>query len=891
LNAAAPSVVRPTPFRGLLPFREEDAALFFGRDSDRRVITANLLGSRLTVLYGESGVGKSSVLWAGVLHHLHSEEHVVRPAGGGRRRVAVGFSQWRGEPRRGLAQAIAKQLGIDEVSHTAPLAELLEDWTVRAKADLLLVLDQFEESFPDFDAGSMDFGFELMDVIKQPQLRVNVLLSLREDALAGLDRFKAEMPSIFSNLLRIDHLRTVDAKAAILRPIDRYNEIDPAAAPVTVADALVDAIVTQVRLPQRRVLGTTLLEDADRVATPLLGLVLERLWRHDIALGGTELKLETLEALGGAQHIADRHFGDVLDAMPPEQQALVADVAHFLVTPSLTKIPWSIRDLADTAKVDRDRLAHVMRQLDEARIVRSREADDELSGENRRYEIFHDMMARALLSWRARRLASGGESSRESAAGAGWQDCGGRGSWAAEVAPDTRPLSWMRPSRIWVSRNDVLAKRLGSPVERARAAWVAAARQRGRANGWDDDFVAARSADDASGSFLLLGDAGEGNESQYAVAASLLSQADGTAFTVLCGHAVATTGARDMYETTLHRPYRKLNTPLLAVPGADDWYDGLDGFMRHFCDLELSEASLGGAHGVRDWLASKLWRRSPGASPDAPHDRPLGTPQPGPYWAVDLGPIRVVGVDTGITGSIDTEQAEWLKRVSYESDRPKILVAGRAFLVNGNPRPTQLEDLDQIVRDPVARYVLAVGGGTHNYQRYPVRLPDGRTLNYVVSGGGGGQTHGTHHIPPVSTEGVTEYDFRCYPLRSDSLALFSRLYDKRLAGDGGFLALTPAEAAAYLGELFGQSPTRLETVPLTRRARRAARFVARAPAERGFHRFALEFFDWVEPPFFKHFLRIDATEESLRVRCFGVTGCARSELAPPVEDEFKVLLR
>ena len=46
--------------------------LFFGREREREIITANLLASRLTVLYGPSGVGKSSVLRAGVVRQLLS---------------------------------------------------------------------------------------------------------------------------------------------------------------------------------------------------------------------------------------------------------------------------------------------------------------------------------------------------------------------------------------------------------------------------------------------------------------------------------------------------------------------------------------------------------------------------------------------------------------------------------------------------------------------------------------------------------------------------------------------------------------------------------------------------------------------------------------------------
>ena len=66
-----PIVAGASPYRGLMPYEEEDAPFFFGRDAERKIIAANLVAARLTLLYGESGVGKSSVLRAGVVRHLN----------------------------------------------------------------------------------------------------------------------------------------------------------------------------------------------------------------------------------------------------------------------------------------------------------------------------------------------------------------------------------------------------------------------------------------------------------------------------------------------------------------------------------------------------------------------------------------------------------------------------------------------------------------------------------------------------------------------------------------------------------------------------------------------------------------------------------------------------
>ncbi|WP_028057826.1 metallophosphoesterase family protein [Candidatus Solirubrobacter pratensis] len=476
-------------------------------------------------------------------------------------------------------------------------------------------------------------------------------------------------------------------------------------------------------------------------------------------------------------------------------------------------------------------------------------------------------------------------SSRTSTAGAGWEACSGCGAWKTDVPDDAKPLSWLRPATLWRSRNDVIARRFHDPVDAARMRWVRLA----RAQGCDPDFVVERASGDSS--FLVIGDPGEGDDSQYAVVPGLLSQAEGVDFAVICSDLIYPTGDIGDYEGRFYNPYRKLHVPIFGVPGNHDWYDGLHGFMHHICGLDDPDAPLDFGSGVRRWIASRTWRHSVRPADDAlaamRGDRePCG--QPGPYVAIDAGPLRIVTIDTGIQGGIDAEQAAWLERVSLADPRPKVLLTGKPIYVDGEYKAQQAA-VDRIVTDPRANYVAAIGGDIHNYQRYPVKLPDGRTLQYVVSGGGGAFMHATHQIPVVDLPGVKERDFRCYPLRGDSLARYSQLYAKKLRQK--WLELSPDEASSYMAGQLELDTTRPgKPVPLSRRARLAGTAIQPLPAGRGFQRFVSEAFDWNDPPMFKSFLRIDATASELRVRCFGVSGCLESEHAPPVEDDFTIPL-
>src|SRR5439155_16757658 len=102
-----------SPYKGLAPFddSELDVRLFFGRDHERGLIAANLMASRLTVLYGESGVGKSSVLRAGVAHHLRGLARENIEQRGEPELAVVVFDAWRDDPVRAIGDAVAEAVG------------------------------------------------------------------------------------------------------------------------------------------------------------------------------------------------------------------------------------------------------------------------------------------------------------------------------------------------------------------------------------------------------------------------------------------------------------------------------------------------------------------------------------------------------------------------------------------------------------------------------------------------------------------------------------------------------------------------------------------------------------------------------------------------------------
>ncbi|MFJ3308921.1 metallophosphoesterase family protein [Streptomyces sp. NPDC086549] len=497
------------------------------------------------------------------------------------------------------------------------------------------------------------------------------------------------------------------------------------------------------------------------------------------------------------------------------------------------------------------------------------------------------------------------DSSRDTAEGAGW-GAAEPGRYKQLMPHHVEKLSWLDPRALWVARNGVVASWFGDPTGRTRSRLAA---QRAAAGAPADKVI--RREDPDRFSFMVVGDTGEGGDSQYAVVPGFLKVSQDTRFAVIASDVIYPVGTTDDYGTKFFRPYQDYRAPVYAIPGNHDWYEDLGGFMRVFCDDAPPLAPEPAPRTLsRAWWRALLWHK-PRATDEqllaearklrsAPAQQAV---QPGPYWAIDAGPVRIIGIDTGLLGTIDAEQGAWLREVS-RGPRPKILVTGSPLYVDGEHHPCAIEGggtVDDIVRDPAHHYVAAIGGDIHNYQRYPVDV-HGRTIQYVVSGGGGAFMHATHTIPRVSIAGVTEEDFRCYPLRGDSLAFYSRLYGRRLRLRR-FFTLTAAEATAVIAERLGIKPGRAPgpETRVTRRTRLIASLLGaggrpdrtsrvRLPVRKIYTQLFSPGSVTYSPPFFKCFLRLDVTPEAVRLRCFAATGKRAQELDPPVEDEVTIPL-
>lgn len=398
------------PYKGLQPYTEQDCAFFFGRTRDEQIIISNLYAAQLTVFYGASGVGKSSVLLAGSVPLLKQEPNVT----------VVVFRNWQ-DPNFfsqlkecTLAAAVSSTGKQIEVDPSLSLDEFLSQVTRSARGPLFFIFDQFEEYFlynpPSARADEFESEFAL--AVNRRDINVNFLVSLREDGLSKLDRFQARIPTLLNNMLRLEHLDRDGARVAITEPLDVYNQrLKNGHAPVTIEPALVESVlddlrgvkVTSEQTGQGGLQDSAAAAAGSEIETPLLQMVLTRLWDEERAQGSRVLRLQTFEKLGRAANIARTHLDLMMSRLTPAECDEAANILRYLVTPAGTKIAQEAGALASWTELPEAGIQTTLNRLSsqDMRILRTVQTP----GMPSRYEIFHDVLARAILDWRGRYVA------------------------------------------------------------------------------------------------------------------------------------------------------------------------------------------------------------------------------------------------------------------------------------------------------------------------------------------------------------------------------------------------------------------------------------------------------------------------------------------------------
>ena len=329
------------PWPGLASFTEDLRSFFFGREKETDELVRLIRRNTLTVLFGQSGLGKSSLLQAGVFPQLREADFLplylrldhepstppladqtkaalvetFQSAGADAPVPRPDESLWEYFHRKDIDIWSAKNrlltpvLAFDQFEEIFTLGRADEARRERGRAFLTELADLVENRPPaalraKFDSGELDTGRYNFD---KPSCQV--ILSLREDFLPDLEGLKNEMRSLLHNRMRVRRLTGTQALEIVTRP-----------APHLLADGVAERVVEFVA--GARGGSAERLEEME-VEPALLSVICRELNQRRRALGQEKITADLVS--GNRREILNDFYERSVGDLPSSMRGYVED--------------------------------------------------------------------------------------------------------------------------------------------------------------------------------------------------------------------------------------------------------------------------------------------------------------------------------------------------------------------------------------------------------------------------------------------------------------------------------------------------------------------------------------------------------------------------------------
>ncbi|MGI5430422.1 XRE family transcriptional regulator [Streptomyces sp. CA-179760] len=336
------------PYAGLRPFREQDAAWFFGREQLVDDLAGRLERQRFLVVTGASGSGKSSLLRAGLVPRLRSAATsvvVLTPGPRPLEECAVRLGGPAGVAPGGLYGELR-----EDPENLGRVVRQISARSATGDGDVVLVVDQFEETFTLCrDAAERDrFVESLIAAASAETARCRVVLGVRADFYAHCTRNALLVAAMRDAQVPVGPMSLDELRRAVVQPARRSG--------LTIEGALLATLTAQAH-------GQT-------GVLPLLSHALLQTWRRR---RGNALTLEAFEAAGGLEGALARTAEEFYQQLDAGQRELARSV--FVRLTALgegtedTRRPARRAELDGLAGADAGRVGDVLDRAATARLL------------------------------------------------------------------------------------------------------------------------------------------------------------------------------------------------------------------------------------------------------------------------------------------------------------------------------------------------------------------------------------------------------------------------------------------------------------------------------------------------------------------------------------------
>jgi len=365
-----------SPFKFLDSYTKDDLDIFFGRDREIEELYQKVFDSKLLLVYGVSGTGKSSLIHCGLANKFNETDWlplVIRRGGNIIESLAAEIS----------SASITEQK--NKFVNPADFKKGVRSLYLDHYKPVFFIFDQFEELFIFGDKEERKSFVNTVKTLVESDLQCRMIFVMREEYMAWVTEFEKIIPTFFANRVRIEKMSHLNALEAIKEPCKVFN--------ISLEDGFAEALLEKLSPEGADVELTYLqvfLDKIFRLATTDLppsqggkegGLVVSK--------GRLSFTLSLLSQVGNVSDLLGSFLEEQLKALDDPDIGLAILKSFVSVKGSRRQInPEEVSEYAQTLgqALKESVITGILQTFINLRILRDKD-------ENGKYELRHDALA------------------------------------------------------------------------------------------------------------------------------------------------------------------------------------------------------------------------------------------------------------------------------------------------------------------------------------------------------------------------------------------------------------------------------------------------------------------------------------------------------------------
>jgi hypothetical protein len=192
------------PFKILDPYTRGDKDIYFGRKEESDALYEMVFQTRIVLVYGPLGTGKTSLIQCGLAQKFDSFDWFSLFV---RRNDNIN-NTFLSVVENAVRTVVGEEEGYDpdHLKESATLSELFQILYLNTFKPIYLIFDQLEELFILGNANEEERFLENIKEVLRLEYPVKIIFCLREEYLGFLSNFERQIPELFKKKIRVEQM-------------------------------------------------------------------------------------------------------------------------------------------------------------------------------------------------------------------------------------------------------------------------------------------------------------------------------------------------------------------------------------------------------------------------------------------------------------------------------------------------------------------------------------------------------------------------------------------------------------------------------------------------------------------------------------------------------------